>query len=427
MQNSVKLRRQELARVIAALPQRLHLVGRHAEQEHILVAHALTNLDVCAVERAERDRAIDHQLHVAGTGGLLTRNGDLLGQVGSRDDDLGQRDFIVFNEDHLELVLHLRVRVYKIGNGDDERNDLLGQIIACGCLGREDECLRIDRLFRVILDIVVKRQDMQDIQQLPLVFMQALDLHVEDRIRVDVDTVVLRDISGKAYLVLALDGLQIFQNIRIVTVLEQRFERVRVVQEAVADERLQIAGQGRVRLAQPAAVRNAVCDVQEAAVIEIIIIPEDGFFKNIRVQLRNAVDLVAAGQAQVRHANLAVRDSGHILPLAGIVRIDAVQLFHEAAVDLLTDGVNARQLLPEQIDRPTLKCLGHDGMVGVGKRRAGDLPRAFPAIVVLVDQQAHQLWHAERRMRIVDVHGNLVSQVIKRMVIFQMLVQDRLQ
>ena len=67
MQNSVKLRRQELARVISALPQRLHLVGRHAEQEHILVAHALTNLDVCAVERAERDRAIDHQLHVAGT------------------------------------------------------------------------------------------------------------------------------------------------------------------------------------------------------------------------------------------------------------------------------------------------------------------------------------------------------------------------
>ena len=159
------------------------LASRDAEQEHILVAHALTNLDICAVECAERDRAIDHQLHVAGTGGLLTRNGDLLGQVGSRDDDLGQRDFIVFNEDHLELVLHLRVGVHKIGNGDDERNDLLGQIIACGGLGREDECLRIDRLFRVILDIVVKRQDMQDIQQLPLVFMQALDLHVEDRIR----------------------------------------------------------------------------------------------------------------------------------------------------------------------------------------------------------------------------------------------------
>ena len=35
----------------------------------------------------------------------------------------------------------------------------------------------------------------------------------------------------------------------------------------------------------PAAVRNAVGDVQEAAVIEIVIIPENGFFKNLRVQL----------------------------------------------------------------------------------------------------------------------------------------------
>ena len=126
---------------------------------------------------------------------------------------------------------------------------------------------------------------MQDVQQLPLILMQTLDLHVEDRIRVDVDAVVLRDIGGKAHLVLALDRLQIFQNIRIIAVRKQRFERVRILQEAVADERLQIAGQRRVRLAQPAAVCNAVGDVQEAAVIEIVIIPEDGLFKNVRVQL----------------------------------------------------------------------------------------------------------------------------------------------
>ena len=137
----------------------------------------------------------------------------------------------------------------------------------------------------MILDVIVKRQDMQNIQQLALIFMQALNLHIEDRIRVNVDAVVLRNIGGKAYLILALDGLQIFQNIRIVAVLEQRLECIRILQEAVADEGLQIAGQRRVRLAQPAAVRNAVGDVQEAAVIEIVIIPENGFFKNLRVQL----------------------------------------------------------------------------------------------------------------------------------------------
>ena len=87
---------------------------------------------------------------------------------------------------------------------------------------------------------------MQNIQQLALIFMQALNLHIEDRIRVNIDAVVLRNIGGKAYLILALDGLQIFQNIRIVAVLEQRLECIRILQEAVADEGLQIAGQRRV-------------------------------------------------------------------------------------------------------------------------------------------------------------------------------------
>ena len=39
---------------------------------------------------------------------------------------------------------------------------------------------------------------MQNIQQLALIFMQALNLHIEDRIRVNVDAVVLRNIGGKA-------------------------------------------------------------------------------------------------------------------------------------------------------------------------------------------------------------------------------------
>ena len=81
--------------------------------------------------------------------------------------------------------------------------------------------------------------------------------------------------------------------------------------------------------------------------VEIIIIAENGLFQNVRMQLRNAVDLMAAGQTQIRHADLAVCNSGHVVPLAGIVWVDAVQLFHKAAIDLLADGVNARQLLPE--------------------------------------------------------------------------------
>ena len=257
--------------------------------------------------------------------------------------------------------------------------------------------------------------------------MQPLDLHVEDRVGVDVDAVVLGDVGRQTDLVLALDGPQIFQHVQIAAVLLECLERIGIFQEAVADERLQIAGEGRVRLAQPAAVGDAVGDVEEAAVVEIIIIAENSLFQNVRMQLRNAVDLMAAGQAEVRHADLVVGDDGHIVPLAGVVRVDALQLFHETAVDLLADRVDPRQLLLEQADRPALERFGHDSMVGVGERGAGDLPRAVPAVVVLIDEQAHQLRHAQGRMGIVDVDGDLVSKVVERVIVLQVLVQDRLQ
>ena len=157
--------------------------------------------------------------------------------------------------------------------------------------------------------------------------------------------------------------------------------------------------------------------------VEIIIIAENSLFQNVRMQLRNAVDLMAAGQAEVRHADLVVGDDGHIVPLAGVVRVDALQLFHETAVDLLADRVDPRQLLLEQADRPALERFGHDSMV----RGAGDLPRAVPAVVVLVDEKPHQLRHAQGRMGVVDVDGDLVSKVVERVIVLQVLVQDRLQ
>jgi hypothetical protein len=43
----------------------------------------LADLDVGAVERADGERAVERQLHVAGARGLLAGGGDLLGEVGA--------------------------------------------------------------------------------------------------------------------------------------------------------------------------------------------------------------------------------------------------------------------------------------------------------------------------------------------------------
>ena len=102
-------------------------------------------------------------------------------------------------------------------------------------------------------------------------------------------------------------------------------------------------------------------------------------------------------------------------------------MLDQAAVDLHTDGVDPRKLLAEQIDVPALQRLTHDGVVGIGQDVAGDLPRLVPAEIVLVDQQAHQLRYAERRMGVVDVDGQLVGQIGIGVILLIVLFQDALQ
>ena len=62
------------------------LVGGQAEDEDVVVADLLADLDVGAVERADGQRAVERELHVAGARRLHAGGRDLLGQVGGGND-----------------------------------------------------------------------------------------------------------------------------------------------------------------------------------------------------------------------------------------------------------------------------------------------------------------------------------------------------
>ena len=268
---------------------------------------------------------------------------------------------------------------------------------------------------------------MQDVEQLALVLMQALDLDIENGIRVDAHAVLVLDESGEALLVLALDGHEVRKHLFVILIWQELLECAGIPQEVAADELLEIIRQQRIGLAQPTAIGDAVRHVQEALRRDLTVVTEDAVAQDVRVQLGNAVDLVAGGKAEIRHADLVVRDDGHVVDLAPVVRVDGAQVLDEAAVDLLTDGVDARQLLTEQIDVPALKRLAHNGVVRIGQRAAGDVPRLVPAEVVLIDEQAHQLRHTQGRMGVVDVDGDLFRQVRVGAVFLIVLLQDALQ
>ena len=68
------------------------------------------------------------------------------------------------------------------------------------------------------LDLVVQIDHMQDVKKLTFVLMKSLNLDIEDRVRVNLNTIVLQDIFCKTLFVLELDGHELLKSLLIVCV-----------------------------------------------------------------------------------------------------------------------------------------------------------------------------------------------------------------
>lgn len=153
----------------------------------------------------ERSCPTYHEFHVARARGLGTSGRDLLAEIGRRDDLLGQRHPVVLEENELELVADNRIVVDDIGDAADELDDLLGEVVARGGLAADHHGARHHRGIRVLLDAIEERDDVEAVEQLALVLVDALDLDVEDRAGIDLDAVVALENLRQSHLVLLLD------------------------------------------------------------------------------------------------------------------------------------------------------------------------------------------------------------------------------
>ena len=126
------------------------------------------------------------------------------------------------------------------------------------------------------------------------------------------------------------------------------------------------------------------------------------------MELRDAVDRVAADAREMRHAHVArpafinEREPREPRVVAGECGAHFVE---EAAVNLEDDLEMPREQRAEEIDRPLLQRLGEQRVIRVGESRARHGPRFFPAERVLIHEQAHQLRDRDRGMRVVELHG----------------------
>jgi hypothetical protein len=133
------------------------------------------------------------------------------------------------------------------------------------------------------------------------------------------------------------------------------------------------------------------------------------------VQRSDAVHPPARHRREVRHAHrllAALVDERHALHAPLVAREPRAHVFEEAAVDLVDDLEVPRQHAPEERQGPRLERLRQERVVRVGERSRGDGPGVVPAEPVDVHQETHQLGHRHRRVRVVQLHGVLLAEVV---------------
>ncbi len=405
----------EVIRVVTTPLQCLHLVHIQTEDGAVLGPRLFGDLDVGAVQGTDGDGTVQGHLHVAGTRGFITGSGDLLGDVGRRDQLLGQAHPVVRHEHHFQLALNAGVIVDPLRQLVDGVDDVLGQLVTGRRLGAEDEHPRMHVVVGVGQQTTIERHDVDEVQLLALVLVQTLDLDVEDRLGTDLDTGFRLDDLDQLLLVVALDGHELLLEGLVVGKLGDAAQLVQLQRPLLAHHFVVELGQFRVAGQQPATRGHAVGDVAHLLGPQLGILGEEIFLHQLGVDLGHAVHLGGADDTQVAHAHLAHRslfDNGE-LGLDGVVArpLGLHQLAQETGVDFVNDFQMARQHLLEQADRPLLQRFRQQGVVGVGEHLVADGPGRFPGQPLFVHQHPHQFGDGDGGVGIVELNGDLGGKV----------------
>jgi len=79
------------------------------KEEDVIVTDFLGDLDIRAIDSANKQSTVEAELHVRCTRGLRTSCRDMLGNVRGWDENFGKRNGIVRQEEKREVFIRLQV------------------------------------------------------------------------------------------------------------------------------------------------------------------------------------------------------------------------------------------------------------------------------------------------------------------------------
>ena len=298
----------------------------------------------------------------------------------------------------------------QVAEGIDEADNQLGPVISRRGLGAEEEYPRLHGIVGIVHNAIVKHQDVQGVEQLPLVLMQALGLNIKNEGGVHLNALVLLNKVGQAFLILVLDLGKLFPEGLVIGKGLQIAQRFRIVNPLVTNGLADQVRELGVAAHEPAAMGNAVGNGGEFFGHDLRIVVEGVFLQDLPVKLAYAVHGEGHGHTQVGHMHLVVGDNRHgtnALPLTGEI---IPQLRAQAAVQLHQDLIDPGQELLDHVLGPLFQAFRHDGVIGVCYGILYDLSGFIPAQALLIDQQAHQLGNGQARMGVIDMNNHLLRQ-----------------
>ena len=195
----------------------------------------------------------------------------------------------------------------------------------------------------MLFDLIVQIHDMQDVEELTFILMQTFYLHIENRARVNINTVVLFDIFRKADFVLILDLHKLASCTVIIYIWFQLRDLGKVGDPSVSDLICDPVSEKRISMCKETSLCDTVCLIIELLRHHLIEVFQLLMFQDFRVKLRHTVYRESCNDRHICHAHLAVHEDRHLLHFILVARIHLADFDEEPAVDLLNDLVDTRQ------------------------------------------------------------------------------------
>ena len=254
------------------------------------------------------------------------------------------------------------------------------------------------------LDLVVLVDEVQQVELLALILVQALGLDIEHCIGVHAHLLGVQQPIGKRFLVGLFHGGQLAEHRLVIGKGQQFFQLGGVLAEAGADVLFQRSSQARVAFQQPAAEGDAVGLVIELLRVQLVEAVQLGVFQNLGVQRCHAVGGVGKVDVHVCHVHPVVLVNDGKALVLGAGACQRIQLFN--------DGHQLRHHGVQIGAGPLFQCFGQNGVVGVGAGLGDDLHGLFKFDAALA-QQTDQLRDDHAGVGVVDLDGGIIRQVME--------------